>query len=234
MPDTSNSHKAICWSVCWNFLSSGFIFVLSKTSSKTTSHTQTFLTKRFKLLKHRPGSQSHLSNYQKAPIQTKLLVWVFEATTMLDRLSLSLLRWSCARGSASSGWRGCSWLAGLIESRFLLNFSLPTNNPQDQHVLISNQPFNVEKLCRRCVEAQKHEDEVASSRSWTLLRRLWLWPGWWWWQLLLLWWVSLFVSVNKKQQIIQFYYISAAVDDFSIFECYWLRKPLLQEIPATA
>ena len=186
---------------------------------------------------------------------------------MLNRPSLILLRWSCARGSASSGWRGCSWLAGLIGSRFLPRelpcidlycslwslylsavfhnkstmkiwkkysraisqfvpkLCLPTTNPQDQHVLISDQPFNVEKLCRRCVEAQKHEDEVASSRSWTRLGMLWLWPGWW---QLWLWWVSLLVSVSNKQEIIQFYYISAAVDDLSIF-----RKPLLQEIPET-
>ena len=57
-------------------------------------------------------------------------------------------------------------LAGRIDREQVSTQTfLPTTNPQDQHVLISDQPFNVEKLCRRYVEAQKQEDEVGSSRS---------------------------------------------------------------------
>ena len=57
-------------------------------------------------------------------------------------------------------------LAGRIDREQVSTQTfLPTTNPQDQHVLISDQPFNVENLCRRCVEVQKHEDEVASWRS---------------------------------------------------------------------
>ena len=187
MPDTSNSHKAICWSVRWKFpkfwcyfcfeqevLKYNFLYTdLHSCFSNIDPSTQT---------SHTKTSQSHLCNYQKPLIQTRLLVWVFEATTMLDRPSLILRRWSCARGSASSGWRGCSWLAGLIGSRFLPRkfpysadlycslwslylsavfhnkstmkiwkkysraisqfvpkLCLPTTNPQDQHVLISDQ-----------------------------------------------------------------------------------------------
>ena len=65
------------------------------------------LSSQHKPLKQRRGSQSHLSNYQKALIQTRLLVWMFEATTML--LFCAGGRAPEARraadGGAAAGWQ---------------------------------------------------------------------------------------------------------------------------------